>query len=213
MVSNRVAKGSEVLPWSHDKSMGGRGVVVRFTEGKTTVCLQVSDMISYPRPNGLVPSFFGRSPSLSSPSTKKVPGSRDIVPLPGIGRASKAARVQFSPPQSLMQPGLCPHHVSLVSVPHCAPASPGLLHPGLCLELSLGPTQLPGPHMLWRENMRTKGRAHGRTHLFPFLWVLCWVLPLFNPFPKASGVLYLLSNPILFSAKGPPLCVCHLGFY
>lgn len=48
MVSNLVAKRSEVLPWSHDKSMGGRGVVVRFTEGKTTVCLQVSDMISYP---------------------------------------------------------------------------------------------------------------------------------------------------------------------
>lgn len=116
------------------------------------------------------------------------------MPLPGIGRASKAARVQFSPPQSLMQPGLCPHHVSLVSVPHCAPASPGLLHPGLCLELSLGPTQLPGPHMLWRENMRTKGRAHGRTHLFPFLWVLCWVLPLFNPFPKASG--FCISYPI-----------------
>lgn len=171
-----------------DSCVGDWGVVVIFIEIKIEGCT-------------LVPCLISVSPDFTSLSQEQRPVSRSSVSR-----------------QSLVHFGLWPNCLAVLS-------RAVLLYPGLCLEPTLGVCKaaghrrLLGPHGCYEERMNRasigyqlrkkkvklglydlgleKDQAPYQTNQSTFQSFLQWVLSITNSFPRSSGVLCLLSNPIL----------------
>lgn len=101
-----------------DPRVGRGSAVVRFIEAGANTRSIPRCPVPHPLAGGLAPCRCGRGPALSSSSPEEGPESRDVVSLPGAGRAYEAAVVQLGP--CPVRPSL--RLASLASCSRCAPA-------------------------------------------------------------------------------------------